>query len=140
MSSPAFRGPRKIENTRDSPVVTRQATRCKQEGGQGSRKDDDDDPDTPSKAGGARGTGGTANRGRGKGNDRGKAGQGKKNDSSSKSSSSKGRGRQQHYCTQECLLGIVRRSRLDENCPNASLHRKHGRRHAINQQELLNLV
>ena len=133
MSSPAFRGPRKAENTRDSPIVTRQRTRCKQDGGQVSRKDGDDDPDTPSKAGGASGVGGTANRGKGKG--RGKAGEGKKNDSSSK-----GRGRQQHYCTQECLVGIVRRSSLDENCPNVSLHRKHGRRHAINQQEFLDLV
>ncbi len=133
MSSPAFRGPRKVENTRDSPIVTRQRTRCKQDGGQVSRKDGDDDPDTPSKAGGASGVGGTANRGKGKG--RGKAGEGKKNDSSSK-----GRGRQQHYCTQECLVGIVRRSSLDENCPNVSLHRKHGRRHAINQQEFLDLV
>jgi hypothetical protein len=30
------------------------------------------------------------------------------------------------YCTQGCLLGLVRGNDLDENCPNVSLHRQGG--------------
>ena len=46
------------------------------------------------------------------------------------------------YCTQKCLLGLVQKSTLDDDCPNASLHRqgKKGRRHLINQQRLSELV
>ena len=90
-----------------------------------------DDPDRPQKAGGASKTGGITQRGNGEG----KAGQGKHNDSNSK-----GSGSQRHYCSQKYLLGIVRRSRLNSKCPNVSLHRKHGGRHAINEREFLDLV
>ncbi len=89
MSSPGFRGPRKVNNTRSSPIVTRQRTRCNQNSGHRSHKDGDDnphmsydDPDRPQKAGGASKTGGITQRGNGEG----KAGQGKHNDSNSKGS------------------------------------------------------
>ena len=46
------------------------------------------------------------------------------------------------YCTQKCLLGLVRRSALDDDCPNARLHRpgKKGRTHLINKQKFSELV
>jgi hypothetical protein len=44
------------------------------------------------------------------------------------------------YCTQKCLLGIVRKSPLDENCPNISAHRRNGIGHAIDRSEFLDAV
>ena len=44
------------------------------------------------------------------------------------------------YCTHKCLLGLVNRSQLDKNCPNAHLHPRLGKRHAISQSELLDLT
>ncbi|OAX82184.1 hypothetical protein ACJ72_03469 [Emergomyces africanus] len=43
---------------------------------------------------------------------------------------------QREYCTQKCLLGLINGDVLDENCPNVASHGG-GKRHAINQQELL---
>ncbi|KAL2376748.1 hypothetical protein RJZ90_007281 [Blastomyces dermatitidis] len=42
----------------------------------------------------------------------------------------------QKYCTQKCLLGLIRGGLLDKKCPNVASHGG-GKRHAINQQELL---
>ena len=41
---------------------------------------------------------------------------------------------QRQYCTQACLLGLVRGSLLDEHCPNTNLHRqgKKVRNHLLN--------
>ncbi|CDM36994.1 hypothetical protein DTO006G1_1951 [Penicillium roqueforti] len=51
-------------------------------------------------------------------------------------SSSQGKSRQ--YCTQQCLLGLVTRGRLDEKCPNV---RDHGvGRHSISQVTLISLL
>ena len=36
----------------------------------------------------------------------------------------KGGSQSRAYCTQACLLGLVKGSRLDEACPNVSLHRR----------------
>lgn len=46
------------------------------------------------------------------------------------------------YCTQGCLLGLKRGWDVDNNCPNASLHRtgKCGSRHAISANEFTALV
>ncbi|OJD21290.1 hypothetical protein ACJ73_07368 [Blastomyces percursus] len=43
---------------------------------------------------------------------------------------------QREYCTQKCLLGLINGGLLDENCPNVASHGD-GKRHAINQHELL---
>lgn len=49
---------------------------------------------------------------------------------------------QRHYCTQACLLGLVRRSLLDEACPNVSAHRALGvgRYHVLDQDALAQLM
>lgn len=61
----------------------------------------------------------------------------------SKSSSSAGQ-QQRPYCTHACLLGIVRRSSIDEDCPNAALHprypRKQGSVHILTKQKFCDLV
>lgn len=52
-------------------------------------------------------------------------------------------GNQHHpYCTQKCLLGLVQRSALDDDCPNASFHRqgKKGRTHSLNKKRFHELV
>ncbi|KAH6672621.1 hypothetical protein B0J14DRAFT_77847 [Halenospora varia] len=45
---------------------------------------------------------------------------------------------QRQYCTQACLLGLVRKRPLDEACPNVSAHRVYGNsnRHAMDQKTL----
>ncbi|KAK9773056.1 putative Protein kinase domain-containing protein [Seiridium cardinale] len=51
------------------------------------------------------------------------------------------RGRQ--YCTQQCLLGLVRGGPLDKQCPNVLLHRQSGLEsvnHPINHNEFLRLL
>jgi hypothetical protein len=40
-----------------------------------------------------------------------------------RSGSSASGGQTRQYCTQKCLLGLVRGGILDENCPNVSIHR-----------------
>ena len=41
------------------------------------------------------------------------------------------------YCTQQCLLGLVRGSLLDAACPHFESHRKHGStHHSINAEQL----
>ncbi|KAI4189528.1 MAG: hypothetical protein LQ346_005099 [Caloplaca aetnensis] len=51
---------------------------------------------------------------------------------------------QRPYCTHACLLGIVRRSSIDEDCPNAALHprypRKQGSVHILTKQKFCDLV
>ena len=46
------------------------------------------------------------------------------------------------YCTQRCLLGLVQRFALDNDCPNARFHRqgKRGRTHLLNRQQFCELV
>ena len=46
--------------------------------------------------------------------------------------------RQRQYCTQACLLGLVRKRPLDEACPNVSAHRVQGtsNRHALKRKTL----
>ena len=34
--------------------------------------------------------------------------------------------RYRQYCTQACLLGLVRKRPLDDACPNVRAHRAHG--------------
>src|SRR5450432_1806448 len=43
-----------------------------------------------------------------------------------------------HYCTQACLLGLVRRRLLDEACPNVSVYRSFGAgsHYALDQKTL----
>ncbi|KAL9122915.1 MAG: hypothetical protein Q9187_000527 [Circinaria calcarea] len=50
------------------------------------------------------------------------------------------KGRQRQYCTQECLLGLVRGMVLDKRCPNVMLHSGHTNWHAIDGQEFMRLV
>ena len=45
------------------------------------------------------------------------------------------------YCTQKCLLGITRGSKLDKKCPNAPLHpARYDGKHTINRSKFLRLV
>lgn len=44
------------------------------------------------------------------------------------------------YCTQQCLLGLVRGWAVDEKCPNASSHPRSGNRHAIKILKLQQLL
>jgi len=135
-----YTGPR-IEIGGVRQIPTRSNPTCKEDTGQKSYKDSDDDtdqsnPDTPSKPdGGSR----IAKQGRSRRNGKDTADQGKY-EGGSKPSGSKGRGNLQHYCTQKCLMGIARRWPLDDECPNVSLHRRHGGRHAINSQKFKDLV
>ncbi|KJF60363.1 uncharacterized protein CIMG_10489 [Coccidioides immitis RS] len=56
--------------------------------------------------------------------------------------SSRTRNQTRKYCTQACLLGLVRRTALDEDCPNVSAHRAggHGRQHRITVKTFRRLV
>jgi hypothetical protein len=49
-------------------------------------------------------------------------------------------GTQRQYCTQKCLLGMVRGSFLDKHCPNVLLHPNTCKRHAVNCSKFLSLV
>ena len=46
--------------------------------------------------------------------------------------------RHRQYCTQACLLGLVRGTQVDQACPNAAAHGTQGadRRHALDQKTL----
>jgi hypothetical protein len=49
------------------------------------------------------------------------------------------------YCTQQCLLGLLRQSPLDPECPNVALHRQKNRayaraRHPVDHAEWLELL
>lgn len=44
------------------------------------------------------------------------------------------------YCTQSCLLGLMRRGFLDKDCPNVASHRRATDQHAILGSELPRLV
>lgn len=60
--------------------------------------------------------------------------------SDGQNSTSSRQGRQRQYCTQDCLLGMVRGLRLDETCPNASLHPRDGTHHAIGLTTFMELI
>ena len=49
---------------------------------------------------------------------------------------------QRQYCTQACLLGLVRGTYLDDSCPNTELHRqgKKGRNHLLNTEQFSEMV
>ncbi|KJZ68555.1 hypothetical protein HIM_12051 [Hirsutella minnesotensis 3608] len=56
-------------------------------------------------------------------------------------------GQRQQFCTQKCLLGLVRGHALDRGCPNAALHRQEATnydgaalRHPIDHVQWLNLL
>jgi hypothetical protein len=46
------------------------------------------------------------------------------------------------YCTQACLLGLVRKGPLDDACPNVNAHRAHGagNHHALGRKSLAKLM
>jgi hypothetical protein len=50
--------------------------------------------------------------------------------------------RHRPYCTQSCLLGLVRKRPLDETCPNVRTHRDHGasNHHALERKYLAKLM
>ena len=58
-------------------------------------------------------------------------------------SATKQSNQQRNYCTNACLLGVVRRSSIDEGCPNAALHprsKKQPNLHLIWARQLTTLV
>ncbi len=50
--------------------------------------------------------------------------------------------RHRQYCTQACLLGLVRKRPLDDACPNVNAHRAHGavKHHALGRKSLAKLM
>ena len=50
--------------------------------------------------------------------------------------------RHRQYCTQACLLGLVRKHPLDDTCPNINAHRAHGAgdHHALGRKSLAKLM
>ncbi|KAI4150504.1 MAG: hypothetical protein LQ341_001083 [Variospora aurantia] len=56
------------------------------------------------------------------------------------SSGSPKKGRRLAYCTQACLLGLVRRLPMDVNCPNVKLHPRKGKTHALTALKLRELL
>ena len=46
------------------------------------------------------------------------------------------------YCTQACLLGLVRNHPLDDTCPNVNAHRAHGagNKHTLGRKSLAKLL
>jgi len=50
--------------------------------------------------------------------------------------------RHRQYCTQACLLGLVRKHPLDDACPNVKAHRGHGtgNKHALGRKSLAKLM
>jgi hypothetical protein len=50
--------------------------------------------------------------------------------------------RQRSYCTQACLLGLIRRHLLDEACPNVDAHRIYGTGsyHSLNKKSFVSLI
>jgi hypothetical protein len=50
--------------------------------------------------------------------------------------------RHRKYCTQACLLGLVRKGPLDDACPNVNTHRAHGtgNHHALRRKSLAKLM
>ncbi|KAH8772338.1 hypothetical protein BGZ57DRAFT_942454 [Hyaloscypha finlandica] len=50
--------------------------------------------------------------------------------------------RHRQYCTQACLLGLVRKRPLDDACPNVGAHRAHGasNKHALGRKSLAKLM
>ncbi|KJZ70958.1 hypothetical protein HIM_09662 [Hirsutella minnesotensis 3608] len=56
-------------------------------------------------------------------------------------------GQRRQFCTQKCLLGLVRGHALDQSCPNAALHRQEATycdgaalRHPVDHAQWLNLL
>ncbi|KAL8724501.1 MAG: hypothetical protein Q9166_007914 [cf. Caloplaca sp. 2 TL-2023] len=69
--------------------------------------------------------------------------QGKKtSDKEAKSSGKQEQQQQRSYCTQSCLLGLVRGQVVDEACPNASSHPrgKQGKSHSLTKGKLCKLL
>jgi hypothetical protein len=50
--------------------------------------------------------------------------------------------RSRQYCTQKCLLGLVKNGRLDTDCPNIMLHQQgvQGLQHPVSHKEFLRLL
>jgi len=126
--SPLYKGRGKV------PVTSEYNLRSKCKPGDLPKNSDDeqDDHDGPNSP--IRPSASSSKRSRGKPS--GQRKYGGRNNSNQASSS---RGTQRQYCTQRCLLGIVRGWSLDKNCPNVSLHAKRGQKHAVDQSKFLDL-
>ena len=127
--SPLYKGGRPVPVTSNYNL----RSKCKPDDPLQELDDQPDDPDKPS--GPARPT--TASPGK---QQHEPINNQKESDGSSSSEAKSSREVQRQYCTQKCLLGIMRRSPLDKNCPNVSSHPRRGNKHAINQSRFLNLV
>ena len=112
-----------------SPYLTRSRATCNPDDIDENNDDEQDDPDTPS--GPRSATVGYKKKDTDKRSDINREDTSKPN--------SDGRG-QRRYCTQACLLGIARKSSLDQKCPNAPLHCTRGKQHAIDLEEFVRLV
>ena len=124
-----YKGGKKIPVTSDYGL----RSKCKPDNLPGNRHDEPDDPD-------ASGSPTRPSPSNSRKNWKKPGSQGKDGGGESSKQASSSRGTQLQYCTQKCLLGIVRGSRLDRNCPNASLHPRLGEKHAVGRSKFLDLV
>ena len=124
------RSPYKTRNTKlkssllgCSPEI--KPTRDDQDDPDGDFSDGPESVDTPSK----RGSGSKAGKGNGRSQDHG-------------AQASSSYMKQRQYCTQACLLGLVRGTYFDESCPNTELHRQGRKRrtHLLNMEQFSELV
>ena len=130
--SPLYKGGKKVPVTRNYKL----RSKCKPGNLPGDRQDEPDGPDGPDASDSpTRPSASNARKDRKK-----PVGQEKDEDRNSSKQATSSRGSRQQYCTQKCLLGVVRGSWLDRNCPNASLHPSVGEKHAVGRLRFLDLV
>ena len=133
----AYRG-RKLPTAVRSPVVTRQRTQ-RAAANAGCSKDtpvpsddSEDDPDTSSKsAGGSNSARDRSSRYKATSDTTRR--QGRKDNTKTQK-------RQQAYCTQACMLGILKAETMDKNCPNVSWHPSTNGHHELNAPKLVALI
>ncbi|MCJ1449402.1 MAG: hypothetical protein MMC23_009922, partial [Stictis urceolatum] len=133
----AYRG-RKLPTAVRSPVVTRQRTQ-RAAANAGCSKDtpvpsddSEDDPDTSSKsAGGSNSARDRSSRYKATSDTTRR--QGRKDNTKTQK-------RQQAYCTQACMLGILKAGTMDKNCPNVSWHPSTNGHHELNAPKLVALI
>jgi hypothetical protein len=70
------------------------------------------------------------------------SGTGQMHSAKSSQAAEKSEARHRHYCTLACLLRLVRKSPLDDSCPNVNAHRadKAGNHYALSRKSLAKLI
>ncbi len=128
-NSPLYKGGRKVPVTSEYNL----RSKCKPGDLPKNSNDEHDDHDGPNSP--TRPSASSSERSQGKPS-RQRTYEGRNNSNQASSS----RDTQRQHCTQRCLLGIMRGWPLDKNCPNTSLHARHGQTHTVDQSKFLDLV